>query len=396
MVVSTTTNFLNPAKKNELLSQWYEENFLSSDYKRWQKQLVNYATMDEVRKFVFANKPDWEQQILDKNVEKISQQEFTMDKDDKFLRLIFFNSTHYFDVDNYQMLNNRDLFKNQLAINQQGVKTCVVFAGDLFGSEWKMQNFNNAKFSENKDGTRDIVYTSDEGKVVYYYGLKKRMQQLETDIWIALNSGAEVYLMRGAEEHEIYQFTGRNILKEVYEKINARLGDNNTIPPENLHYINESASLVVNMTRHKPDGSMVCGTIGLQTNNTDKAYTAQGGVNSANKSNGSLNCDIRFVSNANTVGNFSGTYYVSPQCVYYRTPHKKNPRHAPHDNNVFLLSLERPHQFDVSVGERVNNPTANLEYAEYKEKYKNNVLYDIAVEKLKRQQINLNSNNKNL
>lgn len=136
--------------------------------------------------------------------------------------------------------------------------------------------------------------------------------------------------MRGAEEHDIYKSVGRNILKEVYERIQGKSGKDG-IDINKLHYINEGASLKVNFAREMTDGSTVYGTIGLQTNNTDKAYTIQGSIKASEKSNGMLNSDVRFVTNANAVGNFaSDTFYVSPQATYLRTPHGKNQvlRHA--------------------------------------------------------------------
>lgn len=377
----TTTNFYNAAKSNKLLDYWCKENLLPADYKRWQKQLVNYATMEEVQKFVFANKSDYDAQLLEKKTKQISEQEISLDKAHKFLKLVFFSSAHYYDMGNPQLKDNRGVFREKLESHRDDVKTAVIFAGDLFGTEWKMKNFRNAKFVENEDGSAEV--TDEKGNVVLYYGLNKRMKELEKDIMYALKSGADVYLMRGAEEHDIYKSIGRNILKEVYERIQDAI-DKKEIDKSKLHYIDEGASLRVNFARQKQDDEVIYGTIGLQTNNTDKAFSPQASIRASEKNNGSLNCDIRFVTNANAVGNFgSNTFYVSPQCQFLRTPQGKKPNLAPRDNDVFLLSMEEAHNISVRVGDFVPDVESTLAAKEYEEEYKNKVLLDIAQEKLK-------------
>lgn len=88
------TNFYNPKKSETLLEYWCKQNLLPADYKRWQKQLVNYATMEEVEKFVFANKSDYVEQLLDKKTKQISGEEIVLDKEYKYLKLVFFSSAH--------------------------------------------------------------------------------------------------------------------------------------------------------------------------------------------------------------------------------------------------------------------------------------------------------------
>lgn len=384
------TNFYNAKKNDQLLSFWCKENLLPADYKRWQKQLVNYATVDEVEKFVFANKADYDTQLLDKKTKQISEQEITLDKDHKYLKLVFFSSAHYYDMGNPQMKGNRGVFREKLKTNREDVKTVVIFGGDLFGTEWKMKNFRNAKFIENEDGTTSLEMENEKGNKVLYYGLNKRMKELEKDIIYALKSGADVYLMRGAEEHDIYKSIGRNILKEVYERMQESV-EKFGIDKSALHYIDEGASLCVNVAREKENGEVVYGTIGLQTNNTDKAYTAQGSIRASDKSNGGLNCDIRFVTNANVAGNFgSNSFYVSPQCQYLRTPQGKKPTLAPRDNDVFMLSMEEAHNISVRVGDFVPDIESTIMIDEYKEQYKNKVLLDIAQKKIMQKLTNAN------
>lgn len=372
------TNFYNPKKSETLLEYWCKANLLQEDYQRWQKQLVNYATMEEVEKFIFAKKSDYVEQLLDKKTKQISDEEIVLDKDHKYLKIVFFSSAHYYDVGNHQVLNNRKVFQEKLATNNDSTKTVVIFAGDLLGTEWKMKDFRDAKFVENKDGSAEI--TDKQGKKVLYYGLNKRMQELERDVKYALKSGAEVYLMRGAEEHDIYKSIGRNILKEVYER--AKLKPDPEYDIGNLHYINEGASLKVNFARQKEDGSVVYGTIGLQTNNNDKAYTTQGSIRASEKSNGTLNADVRFVTNANAVGNFGTVFYVSPQSKYLRTPKGKKPNEAPRDNDVFMLSMEEPHNIEVRVGDFIPDIKSALKIEAYKEQYKNKQLIEIAKKKI--------------
>lgn len=379
-----TTNFYNPKKSETLLEYWCKENLLPADYKRWQKQLVNYATMEEVEKFVFANKADYIEQIIDKKTKQISDEEIVLDQNYKYLRMVFFSSAHYYDVGNPQMLDNRKVFQEKVAKKADNTKTVVVFAGDLLGTEWKMKNFRDAKFVENEDGSARV--DDGKGNVVLYYGLNKRMQELERDVKYALKSGADVYLMRGAEEHDIYRSVGRNILKEVFERVQAKC-EKDGIDKSRLHYINEGASLKVNFARKKDDGTVVYGTIGLQTNNTDKAFTTQGSIKASEKSNGQLNADIKFVANANAVGNFGNAFYISPQSKYLRTPHGKKPTEAPRDNDVFVLSMEEPHNIQVRVGDFVPDIESALKIACHREQYKNRILLDIVNAKMEREKI---------
>lgn len=383
------TNFYNPKKSETLLGYWCYQNLLKADFQEWQKRLVNYSTMEEVENFVWANKSDYIKQLEDKKTKQISSEEITLDKNHKYLKLVFFSSAHYYDMGNPQMLDNRRVFQEKLKTDSKDIKTVAIFAGDLLGTEWKMNNFQNAKIVEKyEDGSAKI--NDGKGNVVLYYGLNKRMLELERDVKFALKSGAEVYLMRGAEEHEIYKRVGRNILKEIYERLQAKI-EKDGIDKNKLHYINEGASLKVNFAREKDDGSTVYGTIGLQTNNTDKAYTIQGSIKASEKSNGMLNADVRFVTNANAVGNFgSDTFYVSPQSTYLRTPHGKKPTIAPRDNDVFMLSMEEPHNIQVRVGDFIPDVETSLKVEEYREQYKNKVLLDIAKKKIEQKITNNN------
>lgn len=374
-MVSTKTNFLNVAKRDKILELWCKENLLPKDFKEWQKQTVNYATLEDVSKLAFAGVKNYEDQIAGKKTKVISDQEIKLEKEYKFLRLIFFSSAHYFDIDNHQPPKNHDVFKAKLQNTNENVKTCVIFGGDLFGTEWKMKDFNNAKLVED-NGEQSLMVQNDEGNVVLYYGLNKRMKELEKDIRSALKSGADVYLMRGAEEHDIYQATGRNILKEVYERMIASTSE--AIVPEKLHYINEAASLRVPFVREKSDGSIIYGDIGIQTNNTDKSATAQGSIRAADKSNGELNCGVRFVTNSNTVGAVGTTFYVSPQAKYARTPHKKKPKAISRDYDTFILSMEQEHSIQVREGDFVADPNAALMAEIHREKYKFQVLCEVA------------------
>ena len=100
---------------------------------------------------------------------------------------------------------------------------------------------------------------------------------------------------------------------------------------------------------------------------------------------------MRFVTNANAVGNFgSNLFYVSPQAKYLRTPHGKKPTEAPRDNDVFMLSMEEAHNIQVRVGDFVPDVESALKIEAYKEQYKNKILLEITKKKIDQKLTNIN------
>ena len=347
----------NKQKENILMDKYFKDNF-----EKEQIGKVNLDKNEVVLNMKSATSSNYTDELLDKKVKTLSSEIINMEKGKKALKIVAYCSTNYYDLNNPQKgrVDNRYVtaLKNELETHDPEIKTIAFFGGDLLGEEWTMAHLKKATIT--KDG------------VAIYWGLNKRKQKLLTDIKIALATGADVYLMQGAQEHKIFKETGRDILKEVAEYFNS----------PRVKYIDEGTTVICNLVSN--NGRKVYNTIGFQTNMIGKAQDSKGDFNAAIKSNGAINADVVFVMNGNAAGKFgSNIYHVSGQSMFKKTAKGKRPQLAPSNYNVFTIYPEGNHNLTVVEGspENLYSESLVLEKEIHKQNETRKILGEIAKEK---------------
>ena len=348
----------NKQKEELLLEKYYKENFENAG----QIGKVNLDRNEEIINMKTANQADYTFELRDKKVKSLSTTTINLSREQKALKLVAYCSTNYFDLDNPQKgrFNGKysEALKNDLKTTDSSIKTVAVFGGDLLGTEWTMAHLKKARIKN--------------GKAIYW-GLNKRKERLLYDIRLALQCGAEVYLMQGAQEHKIYKETGRDIFKEISEELNN----------PNVKYIDEGTAVICNLVKH--NGKTTHNTIALLTNMIGKAQDSKSDYLAGLRSNGTLPADATFVFNGNSAGKYGQNYYhVSGQSLFKKTAKGKKPQFAPKGYNVFTVYPEGEHDLTIVEGSPENFISDNLELEKqvHEEHRTRKILSEIAKEKL--------------
>lgn len=357
--MSLGNNPLNNARKQEeIIELFYKLNFDKATYNK-----INLEKNSVVEKLKTATKANYVDQIATKKTGTVTNSDIYLDENQEYIKLVGYSSTHYYDKSNPQkgIISNARLkaLYEKIKPTNPKCKTCVIFGGDLVGKEWQMKYLNNATITNG---------------VINYYGLNMRKKQLIADINFVLKQGADVFLMRGSEEHRVMQELNRDVLQEIYEEIDS----------PNLHYINEGVSLAVNVIKKLPNNKEYKAVLGFQTNMLTKSVTANGNAQAAVANNGTLDCDKLFVFNANYAGKLNNnSYFVSGQSMYLDTAKNKKPAHAAKNYDVFSIYVEGNHDLTVVEGENnFINRNVELENKIHEESIKFETLKEICEEKL--------------
>lgn len=354
----TDKNPLTNAQKEEiLLEKYYRDNFETRKIGK-----VNLDRNEDILKMKSAGQSDYYSELLAKKVKSLSDTTFTLSGQKRVLKLVAYCSTNYFDLDNPQKGRIGGKFaetlRRDLQTKDPSIKTIAVFGGDLLGTEWTMSHLRKATINE--DG------------VALYWGLNKRKQRLMSDIKLALSMGADVYLMKGAQEHKIFKETGRDILQEIVDEIDS----------SELHYIDEGTTVVCNLVTTY--GRKTQSTIAFQTNMIGNAQNANGDYRAGIRNNGEINADAVFVFNGNAAGKFGqNLYHVSGQSLFKRTAKGKRPLLAPKGYNVFMIYPEASHELTIVEGntEMMCSSEFELEKKLYEQKLTRKALLVLAREK---------------
>ncbi len=352
-----TKPLTNAQKQEILLEKYYRDNFEKTVIGK-----VNLDRNEEIIQMKSASQKDYYAQLLAKKVKSLSGTTFVLSGAKRVLKLVAYCSANYFDLNNPQKgrIGGKyaDSLKKDLETNDPSVKTVAIFGGDLLGTEWTMAHLKNATINE--DG------------IALYWGLNKRKQRLISDIKMALNCGADVYLMKGAQEHKIFKETGRDIFQEVVDEFNL----------PNVNYINEGTTVVCNLITTY--GKKTQSTIAFQTNMIGNAQNANGDFRAGLRNNGTINADAVFVFNGNSAGKFgSNLYHVSGQSLFKRTAKGKRPQLSPKGYNVFMIYPENSHELTIVEGntEAMFAENFELEKKLYEQKQTKKALLVLAKEK---------------
>lgn len=347
----------NSQKEEILLEKYYRDNFEKNQIGK-----VNLDKNEVIMNMKGATIGNYNDALIDKKVSTVSEANICLENGQKALKLVAYCSTNYFDLDNPQKgrLHGRyvEALKQDIRTDNPKIKTIVVFGGDLLGSEWTLTNLKNATIT--KDG------------VALYWGLNKRKERLKADIKVALNLDADVYLIKGAQEHKIYKETGRDIFKEVADELGS----------EHVKYIDEGTTVICNLIAK--NGKTTYNTLAFQTNMLGKSQDSNGDYRAGVSSNGKVNADAVFVFNGNASGKFDkNIYHVSGQSMFKRTAKGKRPEYNAKHYNVFTIYPEDSHDLTIVEGSPENLYSENLalEMKVFEAKKTKKTLAQIAKEK---------------
>lgn len=295
---------------------------------------LNYATTKETLENLdkSPNLSAYLDEITSKDIYKPNPECIEMKKHEKYLHLVTYSNTNYYDERNPQRGladgSWKKEFEKKLEGTDPSIKTVVLFGGNLLGEQWNYNSLMYAKYSK-------------KHQCYLYFGLVYRKKRLKEDLKLALSHNVDIYLMNGVQEHVIMKTspTNRDILQEVVDELNDK----------RIHYI-KNISSVVNLVKNHSKGKFYA-TLGFQTNLKNKSHTADSNLKSALKSSGELQADAIFVCNANTAGRYADNlYFTSGQSTYQRTVKDDLPQYAPSGFDEFFINVANDHELEVCSG----------------------------------------------
>ena len=351
-------------KQEEILKKYLRES--GEDFTTNIRDNVNWATGDEVASLKKPTAMDYFREIRDKTTSPISEEVIVIEENQNALNLIFRNALNIRDMGNplygeQDKSTRKNLSLNIAKADPAHNKVCVIYGGDLLGTEWELKRLNNAKIiTESTTGELrevasevlgdDAVKGVDDPTVIkkaLFFALGEKVKVLRRDIKYALSHNVDVYLINGAQEEKINKYFKINVLRTVIQEIDH----------PRLHLI-EGVNTVVNVAKITKGNNRRYATIGFLTNNSiSKARQGQQSVAGVKLNSGENNADVVFVTNTNVAGK-KGTnqYYVSGESTYITMAQKKMPLLSPKHYNTFSLRIPKTHEITVVEGH--NMPTS--------------------------------------
>lgn len=365
-----------PSKGQEVIDKFIRES--GEDFTGDLRNNVNWATGDEVKNLKKPNTQDYFDATKKRTTSPISEETIVIEENQKALNLIFRNQLNIRDMGNPLYGEEDKSFKHNLTININKAnpnenKVCVIYGGDLLGTEWELKRLNNAKIitqsslQELKSIAEDVMgqdnvkglTTEQAVRKALFFALGEKVKVLKRDIKFALSHNVDVYLLNGAEEEKINKYFKVDVLQTIVKDINN----------PRLHLI-QGVNTIVNVAKITKGNNRRYSTIGFLTNNSlSKSREGQQAVNAVKLNSGVNNADIVFVTNTNVAGKKGPkTYYVSGESTYITIAQKKFPVLSPKHYNCFSIRMPKSHELTVIEGHNMP-PMYQLEkdvYDEYR------------------------------
>lgn len=354
-------------KQQEILEKYLRES--GEDFTTNIRDNVNWATGDEVASLKKPTTMDYFREIRNKTTSPISEEIIVIEENQNALNLIFRNALNIRDMGNplygeENKSNRKNLSLNIAKAEPSKNKVCVIYGGDLLGTEWELKRLNNAKIIT-QDIHGDLITLREVASEVLgddavegvtnpniirkalFFALGEKVKVLRRDIKYVLSHNVDVYLINGAQEEKINKYFKINVLKTVIQEINH----------PRLHLI-EGVNTVVNVAKVTKGNNRRYATIGFLTNNSiSKARQGQQSVAGVKLNSGENNADVVFVTNTNVAGKKGvNQYYVSGESTYITMAQKKMPLLSPKHYNTFSLRIPKSHEITVIEGHNMPIP----------------------------------------
>lgn len=326
----------NAEKAEFLIKTWFDETYGKQKAKK-----INYAQNQDVLTSRSATYKEFTDYIKRKKTKKVSEYSMVLNAEEQAVKIVSFSNERIGDSSNFM---NEEAIKNNfkaLKTTSSKIKPIALFAGNLIGEEWTLASFKKF-FNE-----QNVLPDGQIENIRMFVGLKQRKKILKQQIKKALDTGAEVVLMKGPQEFNALNSktfgVGLDILQEIYEEI-----DN-----PNLHYISEGTSVNVNFIKKQPNNKHFYNTIKIETNINTKSTDPAGMSKYAKNYNGESRADVVIRTN----GNYTATefhdniIYPSGNLVYQNVTKGKYPKTMVNSGNVFMLVPEASGDVTIVVGD---------------------------------------------
>lgn len=402
-------------KASNLIGKFYEAN-ITEEHKNSEdiKRTMSGLTADEVENIVFANKADYISLVEEKFKEGIGP-EICLKKDERGFNIAFYNDTNYYDLSRPQseldIGSKREKIKKQLKKVNNHEKVIVVFGGNLLGEEWKLANLRNASIVGKKEiieeissavssskkitqkDKEDIISTLEDSngaensetkakveRIVAYFGIKKRLEQLRNDIRTyysvakSLNiSDLDIILLNGAEEHDVKKKFNFDPLEKVY------LSMVKSFP--SISYVNEGVSVIFPVFTNGKGANSNHISLNIQTNSSSKAVKARSVERAALMDNGPSDSSACFRLNvANFSGFYNGVYYPTGQSTFSKVKKGAKPPFSPQDRDVYHIDITKDDTCEITRGGVMDLKAYSLEVAIKEEQLKRECISEVLLE----------------
>lgn len=376
-------------KANELVDKYFEAN-MTEEHKKSEdmKKTMNGLTSEEVENTVFANKSHYINLVNEKLKHGMADDIVLKPNKDCFY-VAFYNDTNYYDLSRPQskidIAEKREKIRKQLLKVDPKEKVLIVFGGNLLGEEWKLATLRNASVIEAREVVKEITKAVDQSeslskpekteickclenmsesenfktktfieRIIAYWGIKKRVEQLRHDIrsYISVANimeleDFEIILLNGAQEHAVRQKFNFDAMEKVYNSLVKSF--------PNIKYIDEGVNITFPVyTDQKSENSKHI-RMNIQTNSSSKASKASRVANAGDVDSGLTDAPVSFRTNvANFSGYFKGVYYPTGQSMFGKAKRGAIPTRAPQDRDVYKIDITDNEKCEVTRGGTVN------------------------------------------
>lgn len=321
----------NKEKEEFIVNTWFKETFGNKN-----PQKSNYSRNKDLMESRSATAKEFYEYIQKKKQNKVSNYELVLSIEQDAAKIVSFANERIGDASNFE---DEYTFKKNIAMLKNvpnNIKPVALFAGNLIGTEWTLASFRN--FYNQKIGDENVRM---------FMGLQKRKQILKARIKSALDTGAEVVLMKGPQEYDCLNNkvtgVGIDILGEIANELNN----------PNLHYISEGTATNVNFIKKNVNRKNYYNTIEIETNISSNSAAPAYMSKYAKNYNGNSHADVVIRTN----GNYTATefhdniIYPSGNLIYQNVAKKKNPAKMSNYGNTFLLYPEASNDVTIVLGE---------------------------------------------
>jgi len=399
-------------KANSMITKFYEAN-ITEEYKNSEemKKTIAGLTAEELDEIVFASKRNYVQVVENKLKSGIGP-EIVLPEGAISFNLAFYNDTNYYDLARPQgdidIHDKRERIRKQLSKVDKSQKVIIVFGGNLLGEEWKLANLRNASVLEVNEITEEVVsalskskkLSSDEiadiehaistgeepqdpevktrvERIVAYWGLKKRLEQLRNDIITYFSVAKkldihdiDIILLNGAQEHEIRKRFNFDPLEKVFNSIKKHYSS--------VSYVDEGVNVIFPIFTNGKGKNSHHISLNIQTNSLTKAKKAASVERASDIDSGHSDSSATFRLNvANFSGYYNGIYYPTGQSLFGKVKKGAIPAKAPQDRDVYKIDITGNDKAEVTRGGCVNFNDYALEKKLKDQQIKNEAMVEV-------------------
>lgn len=357
----------NNAKISALWDKWYPATSDKAFIGRTNldlNEIVEMASLGTIPNYIEA--------IQEKQTDRISNVEITLEANQECLQAVFWYNTGSFDTSNYQagIIDNsyrEDLKRDIQKFDKTEGKIAVFMTGNLIGKEWGLKNLINSALKVCTEKSNELSQGESKVLTILFYGLKKRIDKLTKDIKFCLYNGAdEVYLMKGEEEFEVLKKLGIDVLDDICKNLHD----------SRVKYIREGTETRVNLIKKNKGKSNTYNLIKFRTNNSSKSENVAI-MEKPRENMFETKPDATFICGGNYTASIKNEniFFPAGQLNFMNARKGANPKFMCNDGNIFKICPEGNHCLSIcSGGQEMFDNNAQLINEAYKTKKLNKAI----------------------